>query len=114
MDCCRFVAGRFGGNDVAEKSGTTSELNEVLDNESRFEVVRCNGRGGNECRLVGVVMFKTSVEEISAMMDVEWRKEAREPGSRQLDMDTGDHGVQWVTNRGLWATRDQDVPRFSE
>ena len=60
MDCCRFVAGRFGGNGVVDSGGTTSELEEVLDNESMLEVVRCNGRGGNECRLVGVVIFSES------------------------------------------------------
>lgn len=47
------------------KTETASELEDTLDNESRFEVVRCNGRGGNECRLVGADIFsKPSVEEI--------------------------------------------------
>lgn len=47
------------------KPGTVSELEDTLDNESRFEVARCNGRGGNECRLVGADIFsKPSAEEI--------------------------------------------------
>lgn len=57
IDCCRFVAGRFWGNGTVDKAGTKPELEEVLENESRFEVVRCNGRGGNECRLVGADIF---------------------------------------------------------
>ena len=60
MDCWRLVAGRFEGNGIGE---ATSELEEVLENESMFEVARCNGRGGNECRFVGVVIFsEPSVE----------------------------------------------------
>ena len=42
MDCCRLVAGRFGGNGVVNDEETTSELEEVLENESMFEVARCN------------------------------------------------------------------------
>lgn len=49
-----------------------SELEEVLDNESMFEILRCNGRGGNECRLVGVVIFsKSSVDSTPAAANVE-------------------------------------------
>ena len=42
MDCCRLVADRFGGNGVVSNGETTSELEEVLENESMFEVARCN------------------------------------------------------------------------
>lgn len=42
MDCCRLVAGRFGGNGVVSDGEATSELEEVLENESKFEVARCN------------------------------------------------------------------------
>lgn len=101
MDCCRLVAGRFGGNCVVYDGGTTSEL-EVSDNDSRFEVVRCNGRGGNECRLVDVtIFFKPSVEDIPAMANIKWRTSK------------GDRGLtDWmlmcsrVTNRGSEATRN--------
>lgn len=57
IDCCRFVAGRLEGNEGVDEAGTTSELEDVLDNVSRFEVARCSGRGGNEYRLVGVDIF---------------------------------------------------------
>jgi len=64
MDCCRFVGGRFGGSDAADNGETVSEFEEDLNKESKFEVARCNGRGGNECRLVGAVIFsKPSVED---------------------------------------------------
>jgi len=64
MDCCRFVAGRFGDGDAVDKGETALEFENVLNNESRFEVARCKGRGGNECRLVGVVIFSgPSVED---------------------------------------------------
>ena len=56
IDCCRFVASRFGGSGVVD-NGETSELEEVLESESMLEVARCSGRGGNECRLVGAVIF---------------------------------------------------------
>ena len=72
MDCCRFVAGRFWGNGIAKSVGATSELEEVLDSESVFEVVRCNGRGGNECRLVDVVIFsEPSVDSTLATVSTE-------------------------------------------
>jgi hypothetical protein len=96
IDCCRFVAGRFGGNGVTDKGGTTSELEEVLDNESRLEVVRCKGRGGNECRLVGVVIFSgLSLEDTPATMNVG----CRETTTRIWDLPTSDiDDVEWVTN----------------
>jgi len=73
IDCCRFVAGRFGGNGVVDNGEAMSELEEVLENESIFEVARCNGRGGNECRLIGVVIFsKSSVGSTPATASVEY------------------------------------------
>ena len=61
------------------KEGKTSELEEVLDGESRFEVVRCNGRGGNECRLVGVViLFKPPVGNTPVAVNAKRRREAME------------------------------------
>jgi len=72
MDCCRFVAGRLWDNGIADNGGAMSELEEVLDNESMLEIVRCNGRGGNECRLVCVVIFsKSSVDSTPAAASVE-------------------------------------------
>ena len=56
MDCCRFVARRFGNDGAVDNGETTSKLEGVLENDSMFEVARCNGRGGNEWRLVGVVI----------------------------------------------------------
>jgi hypothetical protein len=71
MDCCRFVAGRFWGNGSVDSGGARSELEEVLDSESMPEVVRCNGRGGNECRLVGAVIFsKSSVDSTPATLSI--------------------------------------------
>ena len=78
MDCCRFVAGRFWGNNVVRSGETTSELEEVLENESMFEVVRCNGRGGNECRLVGMVIFsQPSVESAPATVSTGYGRKAK-------------------------------------
>lgn len=78
IDCCRFVAGRFLGNDVVRSGETTSELEEVLENESMFEVARCNGRGGNECRLVGVVIFsQPSVESNLATVSAGYGRKAK-------------------------------------
>ena len=42
MDCCRLAAGRFVGNGVVSNGEATSELEEVLESESKFEVARCN------------------------------------------------------------------------
>lgn len=79
IDCCRFVARRFGGSDAVENGETVSGFEEVLSNESKFEVARCNGRGGNECRLVlGAVIFsKPSAEDTPAMMNAEYRRKAK-------------------------------------
>ena len=75
MDCCRFVAGRLWGSCVVYKGGLASELEEVLDNESRFEVVRCNGRGGNECLLVGVfILLKPSASDAECRREVKWAR----------------------------------------
>lgn len=72
MDCCRFVAGRFWDNGVVDSGEATSEHKEVLENESMLEVARCNGRGGNECRLVDVVIFsKASVDSTPAAVSIE-------------------------------------------
>jgi len=93
MDCCRFVAGRFWGHGVVGDEETTSELEEVLDNESRLEVVRCNGRGGNECRLAGVVIFsEPPVESMLILM-----------------CSVGNHA-----KFGVWTTRNQDVLKFGK
>lgn len=75
IDCCRFVAGRFWGNGVVDDGETMSEpeLEEVLESESMFEVARWNGRGGNECRLVGMVIFsKPSVDGTPATVSIEY------------------------------------------
>ena len=83
MDCCRFVAGRFGGKGVVGSGEAMSELEEVLDNESMFEVVRCSVRGGNEWRLVGVVIFSQPlVESASATVSADRRKAKRIKGSQ--------------------------------
>jgi hypothetical protein len=68
-----------------------SELEEVLDDESRFEVVRCNGRGGRECRLVGaVIFFKPSVEDVLQLETVNAEEKQREPGFYRLRLYTDD------------------------
>ena len=64
MDCCRFVAGRFGSDGAVEKGGTMLELEGVRENDSRFEVARCSWRGGKECRLVGVVIFNSKLKAL--------------------------------------------------
>jgi len=66
MDCCRFVTGRLWDNGAVDSGEATSVLEEVLESESMLEVARCNGRGGNECRLVGVVISKRSVDSTTA------------------------------------------------
>lgn len=87
-----------------------SELEEVLDNESMFEILRCNGRGGNECRLVGVVIFpKSSVGSTPAVVSVERGGKAKSvTGSMLILM------VRSVTTLSseFEATGDQDASRF--
>ena len=61
-----------------DEGGATSELEGVLGDGSRFEVMRCNGRGGKECGLVGVVIFfKPSAEETPATMNAKSRRGAK-------------------------------------
>ena len=111
MDCCRFVACRFWGNGTADSGGATSELEEILDNESMLEVVRCNGRGGNECRLAGVVIFsKSSVDSTPATVSIEHKGNAK--GIRDLPTRClYRRCIRWVTTLSLEfeATGDQDA-----
>ena len=90
MDCCRFVTGRLWGNDVVDSGDATSVLEEVLESESMLEVARCNGRGGNECRLVGVVISKRSGDSISATVGIGIEYEGKgTKGSSTYQLETG-------------------------
>lgn len=93
MDCCRFVTGRPWGNGVVDSGEATSVLEEVLESESMFEVVRCNGRGGKECRLVGVVISERSVDSTAAMVGIEYgemESKVQALSTHQLETNTDD------------------------
>ena len=90
----------------------TSELEEVLENESMLEVESCNGRGGNECCLVAVaILSKASVENSPATVSTGTEEKQRKKGltGHWLGVDTDD--VLWVTTLSSepGATRNQDV-----
>jgi len=111
MDCCRFAANRFGGNGIMGDVETTSELEEALDNGSTLEVVRWNGRGGNECRLVGAVIFSRPLAG-SAPATVSTGEKQRESGTYRLLIlmcSVGNH-----PKFGAWATRNRGVSKFGK
>ena len=113
MDCWRLVAGRFESGGVVD-NGETSELEEVLESESMFEIERCSGRGGNECRLVGVVISKLSVGGIPGSEHWVRRKskEKQELTAYRLGVDTDDVLVGNYPKSVSSSANERSPPRF--